>query len=263
MVEGSRIPFPGTDSLDRSYWWLDMGHPLGFRLYRHSPQTGRCDAYTPRENITSSSGGLPAQIACRRGNKLQTWDPPGTWELMASTLEELQVSKPQGALACCFAHVSLSYMGMLPIPNSCDLWRFACWPIAQGVGGPLSRSQKKADKQLVAELDSVLVELTAKIEAEERMRRVGCRAAPATLNVSSAVHGSNAGASLLQARSRLRLDVGIILDGGCGTRARRARKEVNYTFNDFDEMIGEAIRSYRCIGIGWTPWLLGSSLLFA
>uniref|UniRef100_A0A061QXF9 Ddt domain-containing protein n=1 Tax=Tetraselmis sp. GSL018 TaxID=582737 RepID=A0A061QXF9_9CHLO len=87
----------------------------------------------------------------------------------------------------------------------------------QNVSQELVRSRKKPDRQLVSAIDTVVVEMSERIEAEERRRR---------------------------ARARLRLDVGVILDNG-ESRSRRARRDVKYTFDDFDEMIGAALREGR------------------
>jgi len=85
----------------------------------------------------------------------------------------------------------------------------------QAVMEALTGSRKRCDKQLIAELDGIVVELTERAEAEERRRR---------------------------ATARLRLDVGVIMDDGIG-RSRRARRDVKYTFDDFDELIGEAVKA--------------------
>lgn len=145
----------------------------------------------------------------------------------------------------------------------------------QGVMEELTGSRKRCDKQLISEVDSIVVELTERAEAAERRRRVRapvcrgdvyqcpsgwCVARWAASSMSAIARATPKMVSSIwravacrvwppldvQATARLRLDVGVILDDG-GGRSRRARKEVNYTFDAYDEMIGEAVKyAARC-----------------
>eukprot|EP00884_Botryococcus_braunii_P023667 jgi/Botrbrau1/9985/Bobra.0012s0075.2 len=91
----------------------------------------------------------------------------------------------------------------------------------QALGEKVRRSRDRNDQKLATELlDFIVPQLAARVAEEERKAK---------------------------AAARLRLQLSTIIpdaDGGFG-RPRRARKEVNYTFENYDNMIRSAMRSEK------------------
>ncbi len=136
--------------------------------------------------------------------------------------------------------------------------------------GELSESKKKSDRQVLETLDVILIELTARIEKQERARKVNksyiscipsiyAHLPSLSLNPNTHSH-AHCPSTSTQARDRLRLNVGVILDDGFARRSTRTRKEVKYTFDDYDEMINGALRcAHECLSIfNWAFFAGGS-----
>ncbi|GAB4823251.1 hypothetical protein N2152v2_010297 [Parachlorella kessleri] len=190
----------GVDASGNAYYFFDMAESIGFRLYREIPY----DLMSAKEREEAAADG-PAdgagaaaiaaaeeaqsrrrdrrrgrkQASTRKGGSLQLPNPPaaGKWELLASTLEELQA-----------------------------------------VGERLSRSLKPQDGelgQLISDKAARLVtDLQSRQEAEERR---------------------------LKAERRVQKKLGVDVAAEFG-RARRERRNINYAFTDYDDVIRSAIK---------------------
>lgn len=203
-LEDFRRQPTGVDSQGRLYYYLVLGDGQDLRLLRETPAPGADEPAQESEEAAAAAAARehPAVVQASKTTNEPTWlqqervakrlgppPPKGAWELVASSVGELEV-----------------------------------------LGAAFASSEHEGERSLAAVVQQQLLpRLQAQLEEEEKRLRAAERVQ------------KKLGAEAVQ------LATAAVQPGGLDEfgRPRRERKQINYAFNDYDDMLKSAIRNSR------------------
>lgn len=199
----------GTDASGITYYFFEMSDSIGFRLYREIP------AELVPANRADNAGKGCAAAAADLGAPEKA-DAAGGTDNQPDAPVQAQKQGPKGRGGKRKKVATL----VLPPPPPAGKWELVAssLPELQSVGERLTRSMKPQDKELGKTITDKAVQLVSDLEARQEAEDRRARA---------------------ERRVQKKLGVDVQAEFG---RARRERRNINYAFTDYDDVIRSAIK---------------------